>query len=90
MEVKTKYRKKPKKADFVHNNVAYWISSAHYYLFWDGEYDQQVYYTCSYYDSDEELDDEEMCEDDEYLKKSQKAGKRVMPFDHSAYEGYLY
>jgi hypothetical protein len=91
MVIYTKKRKKPKKADFVHNKVRYWISSGDYYLDWDGEYSTDLLYTVLEYETGKDVTCEDhTLSDEEFMEKLERAGMRVMPFDDTVYFDYLY
>ncbi len=60
-------RNKPKKADLVFKGKRYWFSDYERNEAWDnekGEYDRWGTYTVHYYDTDEEIDEDDYCDDD--------------------------
>jgi hypothetical protein len=90
MEVSTKRRKKPKKADFIYKGTRYWVESAEYYLFWNGEYDTSVIYNVLEYETDKNVgDDDELNYDEEFQKKSYEVCCRMIPYDEYVFAEYL-
>ena len=90
MELYTKERKKPKKADFVYKGVGYWVSSAEYHLDWcNSTYNYGYLHTIRDYATDTDtLENDELMSDNEFLEKADKVACRMIPFDESVFFDY--